>query len=197
MADEVLPTTSGIQIILLNKFPIRVRPLESCSSKLAGGTIPPSCTKFFPDKRHQRRLLNYSILLRMGWGTIAFMLLLAMEVVSLSKESYETDWERSNRVLKHGIVSLDDVLDTLLDQEGLEVDPIDRLEGDTPLHKAVRFVNELAKTEWEAGGSIVELLLDAGADPRYAVDAYLKNRPLVGCDLRTLGNFRPTCFCTS
>ena len=62
----------------------------------------------------------------------------------------------------------DDILDQLLDQEGLEVDPIDRLEGDTPLHKAVRFINGLSKQEWEAGSSIVELLLDAGADPRYA-----------------------------
>lgn len=61
---------------------------------------------------------------------------------------------------------IDEVLDTLLDQEGLEVDPIDRLEADTPLHKAVRFVNGLSKSEWEAGGSLVELLLDAGADPR-------------------------------
>lgn len=60
----------------------------------------------------------------------------------------------------------DEVLDTLLDQEGLEVDPKDRLEADTPLHKAVRFVNALSKPDWEAGGSLVELLLDAGADPR-------------------------------
>ena len=60
----------------------------------------------------------------------------------------------------------DEVLDTLLDQEDLEVDPIDRLEADTPLHKAVRFVNGLSKADWDAGGSLVELLLDAGADPR-------------------------------
>ena len=59
------------------------------------------------------------------------------------------------------------MLDILLDQEGLEVDPEDRLERDSPLHKAVRFVNGLPKEEWEAGASIVELLLDAGADPRY------------------------------
>lgn len=58
------------------------------------------------------------------------------------------------------------MLDTLLDQEGLEVDPVDRLEADIPLHKAVRFVNGLSKDEWEAGASLVELLLDAGADPR-------------------------------
>ena len=60
-----------------------------------------------------------------------------------------------------------EVLDTLLDQEGLEVDPIDRMERDTPLHKAVRFVNGLKKEEWETGASIPELLLDAGADPRF------------------------------
>lgn len=55
----------------------------------------------------------------------------------------------------------------LLDQEGLEVDPIDRMESDTPLHKAVRFINGLSKEEWESAASIADLLLDAGADPRY------------------------------
>jgi len=59
-----------------------------------------------------------------------------------------------------------DVLDTLLDQEGVEVDPVDRLERDTPLHKSVRFVNGLAKVEWGAGKEVVELLVDAGADVR-------------------------------
>ncbi len=60
----------------------------------------------------------------------------------------------------------DDVLDLLLDQENLEVDPISRLEGDTPLHSAVRFVNEQTKGDWEAASTIVDLLVDAGADPR-------------------------------
>ena len=46
------------------------------------------------------------------------------------------------------------------------MDPTDRLEGDTPLHKAARFTNELSRQDWEAGKAIVELLLDAGADPR-------------------------------
>lgn len=49
----------------------------------------------------------------------------------------------------------------------MEVDPIDVLEGDTPLHKAVRFVNGLGREDWEAGEALVELLLDAGADPRW------------------------------
>lgn len=55
----------------------------------------------------------------------------------------------------------------LLDQEGLEVDPIDRMESDTPLHKAVRFINGLPKEEWENAASMADLLLDAGADPRW------------------------------
>ena len=54
----------------------------------------------------------------------------------------------------------------LLDQEDLEVDPIDRLERDTPLHKAVRYTNQLAKAEWGQGAHVVELLVDAGADPK-------------------------------
>ncbi|KAL8783312.1 MAG: hypothetical protein Q9195_009433 [Heterodermia aff. obscurata] len=81
-----------------------------------------------------------------------------------------------------------DILDQLLDQEGLEVDPIDRLEGDTPLHKAVRFINTLSKQDWEAGSSIVDLLLDAGADPRLRNKAKLKPMELVdprNTDLRS------------
>lgn len=67
----------------------------------------------------------------------------------------------------------DDALDLLLDQEGLEVDPLDRLEEDTPLHKAVRFVNGLSKSDWPSGSALVELLLDAGADPRFVPQALM------------------------
>ena len=72
-----------------------------------------------------------------------------------------------------------DVMDVLLDQEGLEVDPVDRMEGDTPLHKAVRFVNSLGKEDWEGGAAIVELLLDAGADAKIRNKAKLKPVDLV------------------
>jgi ankyrin repeat protein len=72
------------------------------------------------------------------------------------------------------------VLDTLLDQEGLEIDEIDRMEHDTPLHKAVRYVNSLDKSEWAgAGHPIVEILLDAGCDPRIRNKAKLKPLELV------------------
>lgn len=59
--------------------------------------------------------------------------------------------------------SLVEVLDHLLDQEGLEVDPINRMEQETPLHKAVQYANK----EKEHGVDVVEMLIDAGADPRF------------------------------
>ncbi|KAJ4304729.1 hypothetical protein N0V90_000256 [Kalmusia sp. IMI 367209] len=73
-----------------------------------------------------------------------------------------------------------DVLDVLLDQEGVEIDNIDRMEHDTPLHKAVRYVNSLNNSEWEsAGHPIVDILLDAGCDPRIRNKAKLKPLELV------------------
>ena len=63
-----------------------------------------------------------------------------------------------------------DVLDLILDQEGVEIDGVERREGDTCLHRAVRFVSErFAKGEREEEGrgrACVEILLDAGCDPR-------------------------------
>ncbi|KAG0125818.1 ankyrin repeat-containing domain protein [Tuber indicum] len=65
-----------------------------------------------------------------------------------------------------------EVLDLLLDQEGLEVDPLDRMEKETPLHKAVL----CAKSREEGGLEVVEMLIDAGADPRIRNKA--KQRPI-------------------
>lgn len=75
--------------------------------------------------------------------------------------------------------NLDEVLDILLDQEGLEIDEPDRMEKDTPLHKAVRFVNSLAKDEWEQGHHVVDILVDAGCDPRIRNKAKLRPFDLV------------------
>lgn len=61
-----------------------------------------------------------------------------------------------------------EVLDVLLDQEGVEIDGTERRDGDTCLHKAVRYVNSLSKDEWKEGEAIVDILIDAGCDPRYA-----------------------------
>ena len=73
------------------------------------------------------------------------------------------------------------IVDILLDQEGLEVDPIDRLEKDTPLHKAVRHINSCPKEEWHDPERIqlVEFLTEAGADPRIRNKAKLKPLELV------------------
>lgn len=59
---------------------------------------------------------------------------------------------------------LDEALDLLLDQEGLEVDPLNRMEGATPLHTAVNYAT---LKDAEHGLHIVELLIDAGSDPRF------------------------------
>lgn len=59
-----------------------------------------------------------------------------------------------------------EVLDMLLDQEGVEIDGTEKREGDTCLHKAVRYVNGLDKSEWKEGEAIVDILIDAGCDPR-------------------------------
>jgi len=67
-----------------------------------------------------------------------------------------------------------EILDLLLDQEGLEIDELDRLEKDTPLHKAIRYVNTLDKEDWEHGHAVVDILLDAGCDPRIRNAAKLK-----------------------
>ena len=57
-----------------------------------------------------------------------------------------------------------EVLDIILDQEGVEIDGQEKRDGDTCLHKAVRYCNEQGS---EHGEPVVEILLDAGCDPRY------------------------------
>lgn len=59
-----------------------------------------------------------------------------------------------------------EVLDMILDQEGVEIDGRERRDGDTCLHKAVRYCNDLSRQEWEDGERVVEILVDAGCDPR-------------------------------
>lgn len=58
-------------------------------------------------------------------------------------------------------------MDELLDQEGLDVDLANKIEQDTPLHKAC----EYARREKQHGLAVVEMLTEAGADPRYSNSA--------------------------
>jgi len=72
-----------------------------------------------------------------------------------------------------------EILDMLLDQEGVEIDGTERRDGDTCLHKAVRYVNSLSKDEWKEGEAIVDILVDAGCDPRIRNKAKLRPIDLV------------------
>ena len=62
--------------------------------------------------------------------------------------------------------TLGNVIDMLLDQEGFECDPINEREGDSPLHCVVRYINQSPRSQWEAGSGLVEMMLEAGNDPR-------------------------------
>ncbi|KAK4447472.1 hypothetical protein QBC34DRAFT_439951 [Podospora aff. communis PSN243] len=59
-----------------------------------------------------------------------------------------------------------EVIDALLDQPGFECDPINRIEGDTPLHSAIRWINSEPAEQREFGNALVEMMLEAGSNPR-------------------------------
>lgn len=72
-----------------------------------------------------------------------------------------------------------DVLDVILDQEGgIEIDSKNKIEGDTPLHCAVRYAIE----EPEHGTFIARNLIEVGADPRIVNQAGQKPIDLVHGD---------------
>jgi hypothetical protein len=60
----------------------------------------------------------------------------------------------------------------LLDQEGFECDPISRIEGDTPLHSAIRYINNLTESQpsnpdiSSFAQELVSMMIEAGSDPR-------------------------------
>ncbi|MCJ1248534.1 hypothetical protein MMC30_005752 [Trapelia coarctata] len=82
-----------------------------------------------------------------------------------------------------------DIMEELLDQEGVEVDPVDRMEGDTPLHSAVRYVNKQDKADWKGAQPIVEILIEAGSDPKSKNKAKLKAVELVDPRNKELRSF--------
>jgi hypothetical protein len=63
----------------------------------------------------------------------------------------------------------------LLDQEGFECDPISRLEGDTPLHAAIRYINSLPRSDdtAEFSSNLIAMMIEAGSDPRIKNKAHL------------------------
>ncbi|KAL1876402.1 hypothetical protein VTK73DRAFT_9341 [Phialemonium thermophilum] len=59
-----------------------------------------------------------------------------------------------------------EIIDLLLDQPNFECDPINRLEGDTPLHSAIRWINSEPPAQREFGNALVEMMLEAGSSTR-------------------------------
>ncbi|KAK3693658.1 hypothetical protein B0T22DRAFT_450416 [Podospora appendiculata] len=59
-----------------------------------------------------------------------------------------------------------EIIDALLDQPGFECDPVNRLEGDTPLHTAIRWINSEPPAQRPFGAALVEMMLEAGSSAR-------------------------------
>ncbi|KAL1842776.1 hypothetical protein VTJ49DRAFT_4261 [Mycothermus thermophilus] len=59
-----------------------------------------------------------------------------------------------------------EIIDMLLDQPGFECDPVNRTEGDTPLHSAIRWINSEPEAQREFGNALVDMMLEAGSNPR-------------------------------
>lgn len=67
----------------------------------------------------------------------------------------------------------------LLDQHEFECDPINRVEGDTPLHSAIRWINGQPPAQREFGNALVEMMLEAGSSTRVKNKAKLTPYQLV------------------
>ncbi|ETS77807.1 hypothetical protein PFICI_09869 [Pestalotiopsis fici W106-1] len=72
-----------------------------------------------------------------------------------------------------------EIIDLLLDQPNFECDPVNRAEGDTPLHSAIRWINSEPPAQREFGNALVEMMLEAGSNPRVKNKAKLTAYQLV------------------
>ena len=73
----------------------------------------------------------------------------------------------------------DEIIDLLLDQPDFECDPINRLERDTPLHSVIRWLNSEPPEQRAFGQALVEMMLEAGSNPRVKNKAGLTATQLV------------------
>ncbi|KAI1337163.1 ankyrin repeat protein [Xylariaceae sp. FL0016] len=72
-----------------------------------------------------------------------------------------------------------EIIDMLLDQPNFECDPVNRQEGDTPLHTAIRWINSEPAEQREFGNALVEMMLEAGSSTRVKNKAKLTPYQLV------------------
>lgn len=73
----------------------------------------------------------------------------------------------------------DEIIDLLLDQPNFECDPVNRQEGDTPLHTAIRWINSEPPAQREFGSALVDMMLEAGSSTRIRNRARLTPSQLV------------------
>ncbi|KAB8223515.1 hypothetical protein BDV33DRAFT_167107 [Aspergillus novoparasiticus] len=59
-----------------------------------------------------------------------------------------------------------DTMDSLFDIQYFECDPLTRLDKDTPLHTAVQYANENGKEHPELAKEMIDMMCEAGCDPR-------------------------------
>ncbi|TPX17077.1 uncharacterized protein E0L32_003195 [Thyridium curvatum] len=72
-----------------------------------------------------------------------------------------------------------EIIDLLLDQPNFECDPVNRQEGDTPLHTAIRWINSEPPAQREFGSALVDMMLEAGSSTRIRNRARLTPSQLV------------------
>ncbi|KAF4978107.1 hypothetical protein FZEAL_5465 [Fusarium zealandicum] len=72
-----------------------------------------------------------------------------------------------------------EIIDLLLDQPDFECDPLTRLDGDTPLHTVIRWINSEPLAQRPFGLALVEMMLEAGSNPRVKNKARLTPYHLV------------------
>lgn len=90
---------------------------------------------------------------------------------------------RNKQILISASYLPDEIIDILLDQDNFECDPINRIEGDTPLHSAVRYINTLPQplsdSNLSAASSLLSMMCEAGSDARIRNKAQLTAAQLV------------------
>ncbi|KAF8848669.1 hypothetical protein BDZ45DRAFT_664246 [Acephala macrosclerotiorum] len=78
-----------------------------------------------------------------------------------------------------------EIIDALLDHPGFECDPISRIEGDTPLHSAIRYINTLFSESpsnpdiQTFASELISMMIEAGSDPKLKNKANLTPYQLV------------------
>ncbi|CZR51498.1 related to Drosophila ANK protein [Phialocephala subalpina] len=78
-----------------------------------------------------------------------------------------------------------EIIDALLDHPGFECDPISRIEGDTPLHSAIRYINTMFSESpsnqdiQNFASELISMMIEAGSDPKLKNKANLTPYQLV------------------